>query len=106
MRLTRTDILDAAREAVAGRKEIYGGPEDSFRRIAALWNAYLAPGDRQLTGFDVAMMLALLKIARARTAPGHTDNLVDLAGYAACAAEAVCRPEQQRPGRPAKPDTA
>ena len=91
MRLTRTDILDAAREAVAGRMETYGSPEDSFRRIAAMWNAYLAPGDRQLTGFDVAMMLALLKIARARTAPGHTDNLVDIAGYAACAAETVGR---------------
>ena len=84
MRLTRTDILDAAREAVVGRQETYGGPEDSFRRIAALWNAYLAPGDHQLTAFDVAMMMALLKIARARTAPWHTDNLVDIAGYAAC----------------------
>ncbi len=89
MRLTRTEILDAAREAVAGRQEIHGGPEDSFGRIAALWNAYLAPDDHQLTAFDVALMLALLKIARAITAPEHTDNLVDLAGYAACAAETV-----------------
>ena len=89
--MTRTDILDAAREAVAGRQGIYGGPEDSYRRVAALWNAYLAPDDHQLTAFDVAMMLALLKIARTRTAPGHTDNLVDLAGYAACAAETVGR---------------
>ena len=84
MRLTRTDILDAAREAVAGRQEIYGGPEDSFSTIAEMWRTYLDALDRPLTGFDVAMMLALLKIARARTAPWHTDNLVDIAGYAAC----------------------
>lgn len=85
--MTRTEILDAARAAVAGREEIYGGPEDHFGLVAALWTAYLSPEGRSISAFDVAMMLALLKIARTRTAPQHADNLVDLAGYAACAAE-------------------
>ena len=87
--MTRAEILDAARAAVAGREEIYGGPEDSFSRVASLWNAYLSPTDRSISSFDVAMMLALLKIARTRAAPQHADNLIDLAGYAACAAETV-----------------
>ena len=33
------------------------------------------------------MMLALLKIARSKASLTHFDNYVDLAGYAACAAE-------------------
>lgn len=37
--------------------------------------------------FDVAMMMALLKIARIRTGTATNDSYVDLAGYAACGAE-------------------
>ena len=33
------------------------------------------------------MMMALLKIARIRSGPSMADSYVDLAGYAACAAE-------------------
>jgi len=35
----------------------------------------------------VAMMMALLKIARIRTGTATEDSFVDLAGYAACGAE-------------------
>jgi hypothetical protein len=31
--------------------------------------------------------MALLKLARVRVNPGHVDNWLDLAGYAACGAE-------------------
>lgn len=36
---------------------------------------------------DVAMMMILLKVARDVSGESKRDNLVDIAGYAACAAE-------------------
>jgi hypothetical protein len=36
---------------------------------------------------DVAVMLALLKVARIKQNPNHTDNWIDIAGYAACGGE-------------------
>ena len=41
-----------------------------------------------MAGRDVALMMALLKIARATTSD-NMDNLIDLAGYAACAGELI-----------------
>jgi len=35
----------------------------------------------------VAMMMVLFKVAREVTGRGKRDNLVDIAGYAACAVE-------------------
>jgi len=90
--MDRAAVLSAAGEAVNGsRDQDYGSPEQSFEKIAGLWNAYLdrhpnEPG--YLEPWDVAAMLALLKVARIRRSPGHRDSWVDLAGYAACGAEA------------------
>lgn len=87
--MTRAEILQAARVCVSGRREDdYGRPEDNFVRIAKLWNAYL--GDNVTDAKDVAMMMALLKIARIRSG-GTDDCYVDLAGYAACAGEIAAR---------------
>jgi len=84
--ITRKSILAEAEKCVCtDREQEYGSPEDSFSLIAALWNAYL--GDRVTDAHDVAMMMALLKIARARTGKPKADNYIDLAGYAACAGE-------------------
>ena len=89
--MTRTEILQAARICVCGQREQeYGSPEDNFRRIAKLWNAYL--GDTITDAQDVAIMMALLKIARI-SAGGTEDSFVDLAGYAACAGELFSRKE-------------
>lgn len=96
--MTRSDILDKAKECVCGQREQdYGTPESNFQLIADLWNAYL--GDNccenvegyaclnDLTPTDVAMMMALLKIARIKNGGGTGDSFVDLAGYAACGGE-------------------
>ena len=83
----RTEILETAKRCVCGdREQDYGSPEDSFKTIAALWNAYLGeyPG---IDAKDVAAMLALLKIARIASGHAKEDNWVDLAGYAACGGE-------------------
>ena len=84
--MNRPEILDAAKKCVTGQREQdYGSPERNFERIADLWNAYL--GAKTVDAVDVAMMLALLKVARVKTGKGTADSFVDLAGYAACAGE-------------------
>ena len=84
--MNRKECLDdAIRHTTGQRQEDYGTPEDNFGRIAKLWSAY--DGRVSFTAVDVAMMLALLKIARSKASIAHFDNYVDLAGYAACAAE-------------------
>ena len=86
--MTRLDTLKAAAECVCGsREEDYGSPEDNFSVIAGLWTAYTGT---DVTPKDVAMMMALLKIARAK-AGSKPDTYVDLAGYAACGAEISAR---------------
>ena len=90
--MTRPEILEAARVCVCGQREQdYGSPEDSFERIAALWNAYL--GKDAVSTVDVAMMMALLKIARIKGKTATADSFVDLAGYAACGGEIATRGE-------------
>ena len=85
--MTRKEVLEQAEKCVNGsREEDYGSPEHNFDRIAKMWNAYL--GDNIVDAHDVAMMLSLLKIARARSGR-KMDNYIDLAGYAACAGEIV-----------------
>ena len=84
--MTRPEILDAAKKCVCGQRETdYGSPERNFERIADLWNAYF--GKNIFDPVDVAMLLALLKVARIRTGKGTEDSFVDLAGYAACGGE-------------------
>jgi len=83
--LTRADILNTALECVTkDRNATHGEPEDNFSSIAALWGAYKGqPFDAK----DVAVMCALIKVARIKTSPEHRDNWTDLAGYAACGGE-------------------
>ena len=83
--MKRAEILDKAKECVCGQREQdYGSPEDNFKQIAKLWTAYK---NAHFTPGDVAMMMALLKIARIQSGTGTDDSFVDLAGYAACGGE-------------------
>lgn len=92
-RLTRADILHAAEKCVCGQRETdYGTPEDNFKAIAELWEAYLNKActrgvNVRVEAKDVAAMMALLKIARIAAGGGKADSWIDLAGYAACGAE-------------------
>jgi hypothetical protein len=83
-------LAEAADAVLRDRANTYGPPEDSFRKIASLWNGYLDARMEpfsNLTSLDVCNMLELLKIARSISNPGHFDNYTDRAGYAACAAD-------------------
>ena len=89
--MKREEILDAAKRCVCGdREQDYGRPEKNFELIAALWADYLqglGVNIDFLEPYDVAAMLALLKIARIATGHAKEDNWIDLAGYAACGGE-------------------
>lgn len=83
-KINREKLLDEARRIVCGdRDRQYGKPEDNFEKISKLWSYYLT---YPISKGDVAMMMILLKVAREGEKHKH-DNLVDIAGYAACAAE-------------------
>ena len=87
---SRRDILRCAEKCVCGKREQdYGTPESNFKLIADLWNDYLKKEQSSVVvdALDVAMMMALLKIARIRNGGGTGDSFVDLAGYAACGGE-------------------
>lgn len=90
--MKREAILEQARKCVCGeREQEYGTPENSFTTIALLWGTYLQKAHMEticpaITPKDVAMMMALLKVARI-AAGDKADSFIDLAGYAACAGE-------------------
>jgi len=83
----RAEVLDTAKSYVTqDRQATHGDPEDVFGLIADLWSAYLR---QRVSPVDVAHLMVLLKVARARENSGNADNHIDMAGYAACAAELV-----------------
>lgn len=85
--------LDAAIAACCGDRALnYGAPEDNFRRIAVLWNAWMdirgsAFAKNAFAPTDIAAMNILLKLARLANNPAHNDSWIDIAGYAACGAD-------------------
>ena len=87
--MTRDEILAAAQQCISqDRHRTYGEARTNFANIAALWQAYLDGLDGNgLIPRDVAAMMALFKIGRFLTAPHHSDNAIDCAGYIALAGE-------------------
>jgi hypothetical protein len=75
-------ITDEAKEIVLGaRRQDYGDIQESFQRIAGMWSAYL---DKHIDSLDVAKMMILLKVSRAKN-NNHRDSFVDIVGYVECA---------------------
>ena len=85
--MKRADILHTAEKCVCGQREQdYGSPENNFQTIADFWSVYKGV---KFSASDVAMMMALLKVARIKSGGGTEDSFVDLAGHAACGGELV-----------------
>nr|DAX82907.1 MAG TPA: hypothetical protein [Caudoviricetes sp.] len=84
-------FLEDVRGIVEEREEQHGSPKEIFESIAIFWSDYLNRTHgfmMDLSGMDVALMMDLFKIARVIENPkGSLDSLMDIAGYAACAAE-------------------
>ena len=89
--MTRKEMLEKTISIVCeDGEQQYGKPEDNFNEIAKLWSIYLG---YPISAKDVAIMMALLKIARIKSGMHKDDNYIDLAGYAACACE--CAPREE-----------
>lgn len=106
----REQVIEATRRAVmADRNADYAPPEQNFQRIADLWNVYLE-GKGEVTPYDTAIMMVLVKVARIQASPHLLDHLVDIAGYAACAADVIpgapgAAPEEPEEEEAEEPDT-
>lgn len=73
-------LMDEAARIISGqRRQDYGPVSESFQRIAVMWSAYVGV---ELSTLDVANLMILLKVCRARNGY-HRDSFVDIIGYAA-----------------------
>lgn len=83
--VNRSEILDTAKEYVTkDRAATHGDAESNFGLIAAYWSAHL---NKNISAHDVAVMMTLMKLARAKANPKHADNWIDGCGYLACGGE-------------------
>jgi hypothetical protein len=78
------DILYEARDTIIDREGIYQSPALNHLRIAKLWSAYL---ERHIEPHQVAVCMALVKIARTINSADHRDSYVDGAAYLAIAGQ-------------------
>ncbi len=81
----RASVLRRAERLTCGdRNTSYGAPTANMADTAALWSAFLGT---PVTGAQVAVCMALVKVARLRASPDHFDSHVDAAAYMAIAYE-------------------
>lgn len=83
--MDRSQILDTAKQYVTkDRADTHGDAESNFGLISCYWSAHL---NKNISAHDVAVMMTLMKLARAKANPGHADNWIDGCGYLACGGE-------------------
>ena len=80
-----SEILSEAKNLVNGdRHKDYGDKTENHKNISKLWSAYL---DTKVEAHDVAIMMALLKMARTKLGAVSKDTYIDMAAYGAIAGE-------------------
>jgi hypothetical protein len=77
------DYLNEAKATIQDRGVHYGHPSDNMQRTASLWSAYL---EMPVTDYQVAMCMALVKIARSMET-AKSDTYIDLTAYVAIAGQ-------------------
>ncbi len=88
---TRSSVLDTAKQYVTkDREATHGDMENNFEAVAMLWEQYFNC-EWSFSPVDVAVMMALLKIARLKSNKDNPDNYIDTCGYMACAGELALR---------------
>ena len=81
------DFLNTASILVSeDRHQTHGDKTINHINIAKLWSAYK---EVEFTAHDVAIMMALLKVARTKLGNVNNDDYVDAAGYMSIAGEIV-----------------
>ena len=87
--MTAEEILAKSSALISGdRNDEHGDRGLCHKNIAALWSAFL---DIYIPPYKVALMMALLKIARSKTGTFNMDNFIDLPGYGALAGELAAK---------------
>jgi hypothetical protein len=88
-RFTAEKILTEASKLITEvRANEYG---DSFRMTAEMWSSYLGV---QISVEDFCIMMALMKVARAKCGKKIKDNFVDGVGYLGLAGSAAIKEEK------------
>lgn len=93
------NILNEAAALIDDRGVNYGGIEQNFDRAAKLATLKL---NRNISAYDVAIVMESVKDARRATAPEHYDSHIDGINYRAFALMF----SDARPGLPTTPELA
>lgn len=75
------EFFSRCTEHIVERANQYDAPELNLKRIASMWTNFLK---REVTAYEVAVMMAMLKLARLSQGY-HQDTLEDAAAYIALA---------------------
>ena len=82
--ITKECLSQAITLSANDRQKDYGDKVDNHNNIARLWSAYL---DTDIKAHDVAIMMALLKMARTKLGAVSKDTYIDMAANSAIAGE-------------------
>ncbi len=83
--MDKSKLLDQAKEIVTkDRNQTHGEAEDNFARVAAYWSVHLG---QTIDATDVAILMTLFKLVRAKHNRSNLENWVDGIGYLACGGE-------------------
>ena len=82
--ITKECLSQAITLSANDRQKDYGDKVNNHNNIARLWSAYL---DTDIKAHDVAIMMALLKMARTKLGAVSKDTYIDMAAYSAIAGE-------------------
>lgn len=86
--LQAKDILTNANHTIIQRELTHGDYNVTMLRTAKLWSDFL---EREIDPMDVAVCMALVKLARIMDNGKHLDSWIDACSYWAIAAEAAVR---------------
>ena len=75
------EFFSRCTEHIVERANQYDAPELNLKRIASMWTNFLK---REISPYEVAVMMAMLKMARLSQGY-HQDTLEDAAAYIALA---------------------
>ena len=90
--MNTSEILKKSQSLVDGARHTdYGDKTENHKNIAKLWSAYL---DTKINAHDVAIMMALLKMARTKLFAVSKDTYIDMAAYGAIAGEIKFKEEK------------
>lgn len=78
------DAIEKARNLLTPRGELYGSPRENFKRIADIASVILS---RDVTEYDVAVILLSTKLGRIPNDPSYLDSYIDGINYLAFMAE-------------------